>query len=364
MPSWTRLLALCLACLGPLLAARAADAQTLVIANLERKDRNNYARLQETEINQADCLANDTLTFTLTLSQVSNQSLQVWEGTSCNIDTNRDSSTDACNLVAEGDSTDNVVEIKTQDLLRAATSNQMPIATDGGTVTDAGAAGAGAVADAGAGDAGIVMGDPSVCMPTGGTGYGMAQLYFLLVTGDMAVANPPPAMVFTYDLLGPDPPTNLELAVGEDSLIVTYDESTSNNADIVGYNLYCERGTCSPTTLVPGGFPPTDPNFDCGSVAATTEEAQTDNSLTNGEPASVALAARDKFGNAGRLSESVCGTPQLVTGFYEAYRAGGGKGGGAGICSFSGPARLGFGALTAAAVIALAAALRRSRRRR
>jgi hypothetical protein len=76
----------------------------------------------------------------------------------------------------------------------------------------------------------------------------------------------------------------------------------------------------------------------------------------------VSVAGFDTFRNYGELSERVCGTPEPVTGFFEAYRDAGGKGGG-GFCSIGGgraPALAGFAALS---LLGLALRRRTSRRK-
>jgi hypothetical protein len=81
--------------------------------------------------------------------------------------------------------------------------------------------------------------------------------------------------------------------------------------------------------------------------------------LENGSTYVVAIAAEDTAYNVGVLSELACGTPQDVTGFYEAYRDAGGEAGG-GFCSFA-PARHGALAAAVASLVAACALLRRRR---
>jgi hypothetical protein len=82
--------------------------------------------------------------------------------------------------------------------------------------------------------------------------------------------------------------------------------------------------------------------------------------LENGVNYTVAVAARDNFKNRGRLSDTTCNTPQLVTDFFEAYRDAGGTGGG-GFCAIhAGRSSTLAGALAVAALALIAR--RRSRR--
>lgn len=350
---WIRWIALCLACLGSLLVAHRAAAQTIEVVTLEREDRVNSYMLQPYQINQEDCLNNDTLTFNLRLQGVGNQTIQVWEGMGCNVDTNRDSADDPCTLVNSYDSGVTFIELTVPQILAVANSNVGPGISGEGS---AGAGGASSTPDPTVPDAGAV--DTSVCRPTSGDGITVVTLHFLLVSGEMAVASAA-VQEFRADLRGPGPPTNVEVGVGDGALVINFDASTDNAADIAGYRLFCEE--CSAGTLTDGGDPPVGTDiYDCGTVDSMADEGQT-SGLANGTEFSVRVAAFDKFGNVGQLSVGQCGTPQLVTGFYEAYRAGGGKGGGAGLCSLNGPGRLGLGALGTTALLLFAAAARRAR---
>jgi hypothetical protein len=76
-----------------------------------------------------------------------------------------------------------------------------------------------------------------------------------------------------------------------------------------------------------------DPKYQCGSasLSATGGNAV---GLVNGVSYTVGVAATDTYANVGTLSTLTCQVPQPITGFYKAYRAAGGTGGG-GFCSFS-----------------------------
>jgi hypothetical protein len=350
MKSWMRRITLGLAGLGPLFVASVAAAQTITVNTLQRDERDNPYMLDLKEINRADCIANDVLEFNLTLSgSTSAYTVEVWEGTACEMDENRNTAAGTCNQIFEDDSGTRVILIPVQTLL----AKSLEIA-DAGT----GAGGAGSATGAG----GAPAEDATVC-DLDDTGSGTLTLYFFLIEGGRTVvAAAPETITIKYDLVGPAPPTNVKVAVGEEALSVEFDESEANADDLSGYDIYCAEG-CDSSELVAGDPPPAglEP---CGEVVKVSEEGQTDSNLTNGQPYTVAISARDTFGNPGDLSNTNCATPEPVTGFYEAYRAGGGKGGGAGICTLSGPARSGLGALGAGALFLGAAALRRLRSRR
>jgi hypothetical protein len=73
------------------------------------------------------------------------------------------------------------------------------------------------------------------------------------------------------------------------------------------------------------------------------------------------VAGVDDFFNSGNLSALACATPELVTGFFEAYRWSGGEAGG-GFCAIgAGRSRLSAAGL---ALLALGLVARRVRRRR
>jgi hypothetical protein len=163
----------------------------------------------------------------------------------------------------------------------------------------------------------------------------------------------------SYDLVGPEPPTSVKAGVGESALIVSWNASSSD--EFLGrYNVYADRaggeadagaggadssGSCTSDDLVPGELPTISPKTQTN---ASTEEAEA-RGLTNGVLYAVGVASIDNFNNPGPLSKLDCGTPEPVTGFFEAYRDAGGQGGG-GYCSIgAAPSR------TSAAFVALVA---------
>lgn len=82
-----------------------------------------------------------------------------------------------------------------------------------------------------------------------------------------------------------------------------------------------------------------DRKYECGSIAGNTGTTVVASSvagapLTNGTQYAVAVAATDKFGNVGELSEVICQTPELTTDFWDEYRKAGGQAGGG--CSTNG----------------------------
>ncbi len=119
------------------------------------------------------------------------------------------------------------------------------------------------------------------------------------------------------------------------------------------------QGACDFGVLVPGTIP--DDAYQCGEGETVLATEGLATGLTDGTTFAVGVSGVDLLGNPGPLSNVVCGTPQPVTTFFEAYREAGGTAGG-GFCAFSrARAPASFGALFAAA--ALLGARRRRRPR-
>jgi hypothetical protein len=81
-----------------------------------------------------------------------------------------------------------------------------------------------------------------------------------------------------------------------------------------------------------------DAKYKCGEVTGNTGSSAIAQGirnapLTNGTRYAVAVAATDRFGNVGPLSDVVCETPEVTTDFWEEYRK---AGGGAGGCATNG----------------------------
>jgi hypothetical protein len=97
-------------------------------------------------------------------------------------------------------------------------------------------------------------------------------------------------------------------------------------------------------------FPTADFNakYECGSIAGNTGTTVVASSvggapLANGTTYAVAVAATDKYGNVGQLSDVVCQTPNITTDFWDDYKKAGGAAGGG--CSTSDASSVPFGSL-------------------
>jgi hypothetical protein len=104
--------------------------------------------------------------------------------------------------------------------------------------------------------------------------------------------------------------------------------------------------------------------YECGSITGNTGTTVVATQiagkpLVNGTTYAVAVAATDKFGNVGQLSEVVCETPEETTDFWQEYRNAGGDAGGG--CSTSGAA-LPVGSITVLLLAVVTAGLTLRRR--
>lgn len=105
--------------------------------------------------------------------------------------------------------------------------------------------------------------------------------------------------------------------------------------------------------------------YECGSIAGNTGTTVVASSigsapLTNGTTYAVAVAATDKFGNVGELSDVICETPEVTTDFWGEYKSAGGQAGGG--CSTSG-SEVPIGGISALVVIVATAGSSLRRRR-
>ena len=335
-----RLFIAALTLLGVQLAAANARAQAVtILANIEWNNEASRGDRDSKQINRADCLANAEVTLSTQVT-LGDGSFEVWVGSAC---TELMSRTDhQCFLVKELEITDTQdVTLRVQDLL------QTPSAT--------------AAADAGT---------DAVCDGSDNQSGGIdLHVFFMLLNGgDGMLIGTPADMVFNYDITPPPPPTGVTAGPGEEAVEVTFTAPESTQ-DLAGYRFFCSdvgaspepgaggagepaaapAGDCTSSVLVAGEDPPTEAVYACGSANSAQADHGTATGRSNGERSVVAVASLDEFGNLGKLSALVCSTPKEITGYFEAYRAAGGQGGG-GFCGFAPPRR---GALAAGLVLLL-----------
>jgi hypothetical protein len=310
--------------LGGLASITAPAAAQLTVGepawNTERGNR------KEDVINRRDCLDDAEIEFDTSFATNVDGSFQLWAGAGCEDAMKR--TTNGCVHVGDGSTTDETVTVRVQNLVKSF------------------------------GD--TAEGTDATCDTGESETLTERTLFFLVINSgtDEVLLQGAPAFVYNYDIVAPDPPTMVSATSGEASLNVEFEAADS--ADLDNYRFYCAaaESDCNAATLAPG----TDPveNTYCGDIDAQGSAAgSTDDKLQNSTLYAVGVASTDEAGNVGKLSELACATPLEVTGFFEAYRAAGGKAGG-GFCSFA-PARR-SGAPFAAALLLGALGLWRRRR--
>jgi hypothetical protein len=313
--------ALALVALGSL--ARPAAAQLAIGTPDWNTDRNNR---QIDEINREDCLADAEITFDTDFQSTVSGSFQLWAGAGCEDATKRTEGT-GCVKVGEGSNPGEEVTVRVQNLVKKTGDN-----TEG---TDA------------------------TCDIDHGDGIQTRTLFFLVIdSSDMVAVQGMPSWEYSFDTAGPAAPTMVSATSGESSLNLKFTGPGGTNLD--DYRFYCAPADsdCTAAALIPGMTP--DESTFCGDVEATgSDSGSTDSKLQNNVLYAVGVATKDNVGNVGVLSDLACATPQEVTGFFEAYRAAGGKAGG-GFCSYA-PARRGAAPISAALLLGVLALWRRRR---
>lgn len=195
--------------------------------------------------------------------------------------------------------------------------------------------------------------------------------------------------VTLYDIGGPPAPTGLTLGAGESLLTAKFTAPSTTPKDFLKYRAFCFRGAAAPTSdagadggnadaasdagadagkkavskcpdghpFHPGAFPTSDLDaYACGESSTVAGEIVLDG-VQNEVPYAVAIAAVDKQGNTGILSEVACETPRATNSFWDNYNAAGGQAGG-GYCSL-GHASAGAGMIALSFFAVAAFVLRR-----
>lgn len=310
--------------------AQTVDSVVVQVAAPQWRNRPPTDQLTNT-VNRQDCLAADVaIDFQVTLTgSLSSKVLEVWSGSDCATKNNRDEHN--CVKVYTKSASTGVVSILVKDMLQP-----------GGDAAQ-----------------GPMTGTEETCDMAGGSSEATKRtLYFLVIDpGEPATPAGQGEWVFSFDVTPPGPPVDVKVGPGEESLVITY--SPPGDLDLAKYRAYCaeDEGGCTSSELVPDGDVP-EGMGECGSTNSTLVTELTANGLANGTSYAVALVSEDKLGNRSKLSTIGCGVPQEVTGYFEAYRAAGGEGGG-GFCSFAPPRR---GAVALFALALVGAALLRRRR--
>lgn len=285
-----------LALLAAMLAfgpAAPASAQSVTRQGSIKRPERESTKRDLYSINYDDCVDNDLIQVPIQL-QYMNLTLAWWGGTgNCSDDTQRAlSNSTACWEIDSDDPAGYTeIEVSVKELMAG-------------------------------------LGSDDLCETAGS---GTVHLFIMLLDGQNQKASL--QETFSYDFSGPDPPTNVKLGIGDERLFPEWDGSTGS--DLTGYRIYCEpiadADDCTAPNLHPGARPPE--NLNCGSSRSDTADSGQATGLSNGQRYAIGVAAVDDDENVGTLSDLVCGTPEPVTGYFEAYRDAGGQAGG-GFCAF------------------------------
>ncbi|MGK3991549.1 hypothetical protein WME99_51340 [Sorangium sp. So ce136] len=368
-------------CAGALAAAALAGgasqagATVAISTDVERTGDRRPTSQFPLWISREDCLTDNDLFFTITLSQGSfsrGDTMSVWvsEKVDCRLRTERDSDGGCTQIEARSD-LDTTLTFRVP-VEKIASALRAPDCEDPGPSTSA--------------------------RPV--------SIYFLRQESFQDDVTESDSAVWTdtrMDLLGPRPPSDVKVGSGDTRLIVEY--SLASDDDTFGHYFYCDSNivsspggaagggsgagggdgagggggaggagdggddggegdsSCGSSVLVPGEIPDAS-LVPCGRVGrASAGEAS---GLENGIPYVVGVAAYDNIGNPGVMSQLACGVPVDVDSFFELYREAGGQAGG-GFCSVAGPVGAGrwlsvpLGAMVAGAALGM---WRRTRRRR
>jgi hypothetical protein len=337
----------------------------------------------QSAISFADCIANDQLTFQVSMSNVPGGQLEVWVGGSsvdCAAVTSRNNADRLCWLV---------------HTRPAANATFIPIVLSAQAIISDNRA-----------STNVVVGTEQDCREStfGSTGAQKLTLHFLVIDSAGTPQSNDAVVTIDADVIGPPPPASVKAGIGEERLIISYDQGA--DTDRIGHRFYCapsqtttmqgdggfdlDAGTSDgstdpdtgtggtpndagnmdgalgaggagggtatdagsggnsncPTPALSAGQRP-DERFRCGSVGPNSEQGEA-TGLQNDVLYAVAVAGRDKFENPGPLSAVVCGTPKEVNDFFEVYRRAGGEGGG-GFCAVGAAPAYGAGFLLIAA---------------
>jgi len=363
-----------------LVTPRPAEAQTIAISSvgISRRQPLRTDPTSRFKVNRGDCVANDVISFPLTIGSYGGTTLEVWATQStadnCTDDTLRTTATATCWRVYQAPTLSSItltVPIRVQDIAARPAGSE---GQDVGTIASC--------------DGTISTGQP-------------VTLWFMFVQGSAAVGGSA-SWPTTIDLLGPAPPAVDDIGPPGSELLKLY-WTPNTDPDVVWYTMFCEDmgeasgkvtiyeagvhdpigdpvQTCvdagSGTTTDDAGNPIEDagetndgsctpaPATDagsggttgCGSVLVEGKQLTPDemaqlscgtkrfskssvsgmlSGLHNYNKYAVAVAASDLVENAGPLSKVQCGIPEPVNGFDEVYRNAGGTAGGASFCSVS-----------------------------
>lgn len=349
------------------LLSSVAAAQTVTVnSGLVRKNADGKtapernANLKITDINRDDCIQDRSYDIPLTLASFdTTMNLQVWAGAQdCSALPSRTTATQQCWRVFEGSlprQQSVTPNIKVRDILAVNKTK---------------------------GDTYVGPSSVDVCSNKDSQAI---SLYFIWVKGDGSLAGTGGTQTFNVDTVGSPPPTSVKATSGDRLLNVSW-TAIAEQSDTDSYNVYCDSspatttsdagntvdastsdatatigdagtsdaesdadaadagataadsgtttstdagssvGACGGTLLIPGQQAPAS-MVPCATVTGASSSSIRVQGLKNDTFYRVAVAAVDKYGNPGVLSNVSCDSPADVIDFFETYRDSGGQGG-------------------------------------
>lgn len=342
------------------LASSIAAAQTVTVnPGLVRKNADGStapernANLKITDINRDDCIQDRSYDIPLTLASFdTTMNLQVWAGAQdCSTLANRTPATQQCWRVLDGSlprQQSVTPNVKVRDILAVNKTK---------------------------GDSYVGPSTVDVCSNKDSQ---TISLYFIWLKGDGSPIGSGGTQAFNVDTVGSPPPTSVKATTGDRLLNVSWTAITEQS-DTDSYNVYCDAtgtatdagvsdatssdaaladsatstdasgdattdagstatdagttssdagdpGVCGGTLLIPGQQAPAS-MVPCATVTGASSQSIVVKGLRNDTFYRVAVAAVDKYGNPGVLSNVTCETPADVIDFFETYRESGGQGG-------------------------------------
>ena len=227
---------------------------------------------------------------------------------------------------------------------------------------------------------------PEVCEQSSDSDGLSVKLYFFISDGGQLVGqektwDPQNLGGVGFDLVGPEPPGNITLGMGERQLSVNLGD-VRDEPDRERFAAFCTPGVLDDGFIPAPGVQPGCSAIDmalavgvrpaaalkCGEASETSDTITTDSGLPAGDLQNdvlyaIGVSGEDAVGNSGPLSSIECGTPEELHDFFELYGGAGGPGGG-GFCSVSpGLPRSAPGALALLGMAFATLAVRRRRTR-
>lgn len=200
-------------------AAAVAEAAITVSTVVTRNIPSRTSAYNPLWINYSDCQQDAQINFTLTMSEEwKSTTLEVWAstGVDCTDVAQRTGASPGCwNVFKEAPTTGTSYPVKllAQDLIGQHKNTEANHGPGTGTIADCDAAATSAPQQ--------------------------LSLFFILVDGSgQTVSSSAPYTSMSYDLLGPDAPTDVSVGVGDTRLVLDWENP--NSPDLAGFEFYCD----------------------------------------------------------------------------------------------------------------------------